>query len=70
MVLTVKLQASNMLCFIAVIKFSLVKTDLLIPSVSFSIHLDLKTVLSVNFNAETITILLIGFQWTAPGSNC
>lgn len=69
MVLTVKLQASNMLCFIAVIKFSLVKTDL-IPSVSFSIHLDLKTVLSVNFNAETITILLIGFQWAAPSSNC
>lgn len=59
-----------MLCFIAVLKFSLVKTDLLTPGVSFSIHLDLKAVLSVNCDAGTITVLLIGFQWAAHGSNC
>lgn len=70
MVLTVKLQASNVLCFIAVLKFSLVKTDLLTPSVFFPIHLDLKTVISANFNTGTVTILLIGFQWGAHGSNC
>lgn len=70
MVLTVKLQASNMLCFVAVLKFSVVKTDLPTPSVSSSIHLDLKIVFSVNFHAETVTVLLIHFQWAAHGSNC